>query len=196
MSNLLDTNAKLPDWPGLEAAMHNVRTHGRATGKEKMIVLNRDGSTRFTYWGDEHQVEMQPGDDLSGSFLVHDHPVAGVELSAMDIAFAQAHRTAGIVATMPDGSWSFAKGMLTRLPLPHEMYFWEVFRTPVHPWQTAIEIGTHAYQSVAPDHNLGARLGNRAILDYLGSRGLLDDYRLHLEPSAVQLFSGLRGLNL
>lgn len=196
MSNLIDTRATLPNWPGLEAAMYNVRTHGIATGKEKMIVLNRDGSTRFTYYGDEHQVEMQPGDDLSGSFLVHDHPVAGVELSAMDLAFAQAHGTAGIIATMPDGSWSFAKGMNVRLPYPGENYFWQAFGAPIHPWQAAINIGTEEYQKVAPDHNLGARLGNRAILDYLEGRGLLDDYRLHLEPTAASLFSGLRGLNL
>lgn len=192
-TNLITPHATLPVWPGIEAAMEDVRQHGLRTGTEKMIVLNPDGTHRYTYYGDEHQVEIKEGDNISGAMVVHDHPVP-VELSIADLAFATAHQTAGIVATMPDGSWSYAHRSAIRLPTPSDELLSRI-GFAVHPFFEAMMLADREYHSTT-DHAKGARLGNRVIWDYLVSRGYVEDYRLNLLPQAAHIFTGLRGLNL
>lgn len=200
MSNLIIPKAALPEWPGLQAAMDDVRAHGLATRREKMIVLNPDGTRRYVFLGDDHQVQISEGADLRGAFIVHDHPVL-VELSLQDLGLATAHRTAGIIATMPDGSWSYAKGVTFRLPYPQELIAHNLFGRSEHPYFEAEALSHAVYEEYASPGNPeinpeGARHANRAMLQYLTAHHWVRDYRLHLQPEAAQTFTGLPGLTL
>ncbi len=188
----------LPAWPGLQSAMDDVRDHALRTGMEGMIVLNRDGSRKYTFDGDYNQVQV-PDDVLAsnglrGTFVVHSHPVPA-ELSAADILFATAHGAVGIIATMPDGSWSYTKGLKVRMPYDFESALFQQLGVPTHPVFAAMIEGQRAYER-APDHNVGAKAGNRVIIEQLTGQGMLDDYRLNLLPEGLQAFTGLPGIGL
>jgi len=191
---MTNINATLPAWPNVEAAMADVREHGIRTGNEKMIVLAPDGSTKYSILGDSQQVQLSQDMDLRGTLLVHDHPVP-VELSLADLGVVTAWEASGIIATMPDGSWSYAKGLNFAPPSRDEFLMFNLFGYAENPYFKAALIGSREHDGVG-DHELGARLGNRALLDYLASHGYVSDYRLNLKPQAVQTFSGLRGLTL
>jgi len=195
MTKIITPDAVLPQWPGLQAAMDDVRTHGIITGKEKMIIVAPDGTQKYTYFGDEHQVECLPLGDFSGCMAVHDHPV-GCELSIMDLGFATFHKVAGIMAVMPDGSWSLAKGLTCRVPSWSEMFLFNQMGIPGDgPFFDALRIGSRAFHCAA-SYEQGAQRGNRALLTYLNDRGYLDSYQLHLEAKGKAAFSGLEGLAL
>lgn len=192
MTNII-TNAPLPAFPGLEDALADVRAYGLRTGREKLLALNPDGTIRYEYFGNENQVAVTPGDDLRGTFIVHDHPIAA-ELSFPDLMLATAHRAAGIAASLPGGGWSVAQYLIAPFqdPFEEELALHGIIE---HPMQTAITLGEAAYKRHS-DHTKGARAGNRATLDYLVSRGLVKNYRLHLDPSSAAEFSGLPGLGI
>lgn len=195
----INTNAVLPEWKGLQEAMDDVRAFGNRTHREKMIILRPDGSRMSETEGDEGKVVVDTS-AVHGYMLVHNHPVFA-ELSVGDLATASFHEAYGVVAVMPDGSWSFAKGMRS-LPNDYDHFLWEVFHQPSHPMFEAILASTQFFRDRGVREAKGELFdetvapANRTALNLLAEKRLLIDYRLHLEPQARKVFSGLTGLDI
>lgn len=189
--------------------MDDVRAFGAATQREKMIILRPDGTRAAEIEGTEHQVDIShltggtTGESLiAGNLLVHDHPVFG-ELSIGDLGACTAHHAAGIVAVMPDGSWSFGRGLVD-LPSPAQSILFDFMGIVSHPIFEAILCSAHIFR----DHGVKEQdhrdenymktvpVANRNALSILNDAHYIKDYRLHLNEQAKQVFTGLPNLDL
>ena len=102
---------RLPQWPGMIDAMHDVHQFALQTGREKLIALDPNGRRLHVAEGDDHSVVIPDARelDLSGAYIVHSHPNIS-PLSPQDFAVVGSRNAAGILATMPDGGWSASSG--------------------------------------------------------------------------------------